>query len=271
METKISRLMDHYTDEEFTPAGDAGVDPEAVREKVLARLDPKGQAVKAEKKPAKRKIFTLARVAAIAAVAALCVASMAVGALAFPTERIVEKPVKVPVEPEAIDMDDIGISLILPDEWKGKYTVIHNEETGAYIVYVTSLYEYCMAHEDWHDEEVGPYMGILFSVSWAADGDNSWHMIPSYELAHTGGGSYVMALPSDVQNPYILDPDTLELEVTPDDPLFIQRMENEFPGLSFEEIAAMDRDYFTLARSIGDIRLVLNGAMARALGSIPIT
>ena len=168
-------------------------------------------------------------------------------------------------------MDDIGISLILPEEWKDKYTVIHNGETGAYTVYVTSLYKYCMAHEGWHDEEVGPYMGILFSVSWAADGDNWWHAIRAYELAHTEGGSYVMALPSDVQNPYILDPDTLEPGVTPDDPLFAQRMENEFPGLSFEDVVAMDRDYFTLARSIRDIRLVLNGVMARALGSIPIT
>ena len=305
-------------------------------EAVYARLDSRGQAVEKEEKPVKRKIFTLARVAAVAAVIALCLASMTVGALAFSTERVVEVPKEqetieikdggfsliLPDEwkgkyvaetrdgfctvyvksiydwcmaregfhdengpilgqlfyvhrcfdepmtkeefyrripwpaffllstehgtygltepsdvrtylpapiyydsldmddpevreqvaqteeyeemdgqiadillevdgkivgalkqngkdgPETIDLDDIGISLILPDEWKDKYTVVRNDETGAYIFYVTSLYEYCMAHEGWHDEEVGPYMGALFSVSWAGDGDNWWHAIP---------------------------------------------------------------------------------------------
>ncbi len=267
MENKISKLMDHYTDDEFTPAGEAGVDPEAVREKVLARLDARSQAGKTQKKPAKRRVFTLTRAAAVAAALALCLASMTVGALAFSTERIVEKevPVEVPVEPEAIDMDAIGISLILPDEWKDKYTVVRDDWTGGYTVYLTSLYEYCIARED-YTEEIGPWMGRLFSVSWAADGENWWHDICSYELAHTEGGTYVMVLPSDVQNPYVVDPENIDA-----DPSFdandIKFLQQEYPGATLEELIAMDRDYFTLARSIRDIRLVLNGVVADALGS----
>ena len=80
-----------YTDEQFDELlrdmarqEDTPLPPELDQrlEQVYARLDPKGQTVKEGEKPAKRKIFTLARVAAVAAVIALCVASMAVGALA---------------------------------------------------------------------------------------------------------------------------------------------------------------------------------------------
>ncbi len=247
-------------------------------EAVYARLDDAGRTVKKEEKPVKRKIFTLARVAAIAAVVALCVASMAVGALAFSTERVVERPVEVPVEvpvePEAIDMDDIGISLILPDEWKDKYTVVRDDERGVYNVFCKSVYDYCVSEnlfvEDLFDEISGdfPIMGLLFTVSWADDNDASWTNVPGYELAHTEGGSYVMTLTSDVEYPFgFVDPETLEpTEWEPDDP-WLADMMREYPNASLEELVVMNRDYLTLYYSIKDIRLVLNGVMARALGA----
>ena len=61
----------------------------------------------------------LRRFSAAAAVVALMVCSGAVGAIAFGKETIVE----VPVEPETITLADIGLTLILPDEWKGQYGV----------------------------------------------------------------------------------------------------------------------------------------------------
>ncbi len=401
-------------------------------EQVYARLDFAGQTVKKEKKPVKRKIFTLARVAAIAAVVALCVASMAVGALAFSTERVVEVPkeqetieiedggfslilpdewkgkyvaemkdgvctvyvksiydwcmaregfhdengpilgqlfyvhrcfdepmtkeefyrrtpwpaffllstedgtygltepsdvrtyLAAPIDynsinmddpevreyvaqteeyeemdgqiadillevdgkivgalrqngkdgPETIDLDDIGISLILPDEWKDKYTVVRDDERGVYNVFCKSVYDYCVSEnlfvEDLFDEISGefPIMGLLFTVSWADDDDASWTMVPGYELAHTEGGSYVMTLTSDVEYPFgFVDPETLEpTEWEPDDP-WLADMMREYPNASLEDLVVMNRDYLTLYYSIRDIRLVLNGVMANALGS----
>ncbi len=89
-------------------------------------------------------------------------------------------------------------------------------------------------------------------------------------LAAWEGGTCVMCvktLPDDAI-PCILDPDTLELRVGPDDPLFVQWFEErKLPGLTAEDIIASDQEYFTLARSIKDIRLVLNGVVADALGS----
>ena len=45
--------------------------------------------------------------------------SFGVGAVSFAKETIVE----VPVDQEAIPIDEIGLTVILPDEWKGKYGV----------------------------------------------------------------------------------------------------------------------------------------------------
>lgn len=396
-------------------------------EAVYARLDSRGQAVEKEEKPVKRKIFTLARVAAVAAVIALCLASMTVGALAFSTERVVEVPKEqetieiedggfsliLPDEwkgkyvaevrdglctvyvksiydwcmaregfhdengpilgqlfyvhrcydepmtknefyhrtpwpaffllstedgtygltepsdvrtylpapiyydsldmddpevreqvaqteeyeemdgqiadillevdgkivgalkqngkdgPETIDLDDIGISLILPDEWKDKYTVVRDDERGVYNVFCKSVYDYCVSENLFIEDVPGkfPLMGLLFTVSWADDDDASWTTVPGYELAHTEGGSYVMTLTSDVEYPsQFVDPETLEpTEWQPDDPDLASIM-REYPNASLDELVVMNRDYLTLYFSIKDIRLVLNGVMARALG-----
>ena len=59
------------------------------------------------------------KIAAFAAVVALMVCSGAVGAIAFHRETVVE----VPANQETIELEAIGLTLILPDSWKGKYTV----------------------------------------------------------------------------------------------------------------------------------------------------
>ena len=264
-----------YTDEQFDELlrdmarqEDTPLPPDLDQrlEAVYTQLDFRGQTVKKEEKPVKRKIFTLARVAAVAAVIALCAASMAVGAMAFSTERVVE----VPKEQETIDMDDIGVSLILPDEWKDKYTVVRDDERGVYNVFCKSVYDYCVSENLFIEDVPGkfPLMGLLFTVGWAYDDDASWTTVPGYELAHTEGGSYVMTLTSDVEYPsQFVDPETLEpTEWRPDDPDLASIM-REYPNASLEKLVVMNRDYLTLYYSIKDIRLVLNGVMARALGS----
>ena len=47
------------------------------------------------------------------------ICSGAVGAIAFSSETIVE----VPAEQETIELEAIGLTLILPDSWEGKYGV----------------------------------------------------------------------------------------------------------------------------------------------------
>ena len=58
---------------------------------------------------------SIRQLATIAAVIALMVCSFSAGALAFSEKIYVEK------SQEIIDISDFGISLILPDEWSGKY------------------------------------------------------------------------------------------------------------------------------------------------------
>ena len=59
---------------------------------------------------------------AAAAALLLMVSSFSVGAIAFAHEIIIE----VPVEQENVVLEEIGLTLILPDSWKGKYEVIED-------------------------------------------------------------------------------------------------------------------------------------------------
>jgi len=52
----------------------------------------------------------------VIAIAVLMVWSGIVGAVAFGEETVIE----VPVEQETIEIEEIGLTLILPDSWKGK-------------------------------------------------------------------------------------------------------------------------------------------------------
>lgn len=88
------------------------------------------QAVEAagRQRPVRRN--TMKRIAALVAVLCIMICSGAIGALAFSDETFVE----VPVQQEIIEIDDIGLSLILPDSWKGRYALEKNE-WGEYVVY----------------------------------------------------------------------------------------------------------------------------------------
>lgn len=128
------------------------------------------------------------RFLAAAAVAALMAASFTVGALAFSRE--------VPAEPETIELPAIGLTLILPESWKGACEVELNEDADGGFVYIKSI----------HDQE-GEWKGLgyLFWIGMAYD----WPMTPEelYEMSpvpcrylfSTSDATYSLNYASDVQ------------------------------------------------------------------------
>lgn len=137
------------------------------------------------------------RFLAAAAVVALMAASFTVGALAFRRE--------VPTEQEMIELPGIGLTLILPDSWKGHYGVEMNEE-GTYCgVYVK------LVHEKYGIWEDGQWLGegYLFRVGKAYDEPltpvelEERSPVPCRYLFSTAEGTYSMDFASDVQyDPY---------------------------------------------------------------------
>ena len=77
------------------------------------------------------------RFTAIAAVIALMVCSFTVGAVAFAKEIVVE----VPVEQETIELKEIGLTLILPDNWKDKYALEYDADFKEYYIYNPDIRE----------------------------------------------------------------------------------------------------------------------------------
>jgi len=101
----------------------------------------------------------------------------------------VEQPVYVEKEQEFIKVGDSGISLVLPDNWKGKYGV---EQDGDHIrVY------HLATRERYPTSEIG----ILFAVSFTEEirpMDYIWPW-PAHTIAITETGTYLFGYPSDVQ------------------------------------------------------------------------
>lgn len=72
----------------------------------------------------------------IAAALVLMVSGFGVGAIAFARETIVD----VPVEQETLELEGINLTLILPDSWKGQYSVEN-------ILFTIVCYEESMTEE----------------------------------------------------------------------------------------------------------------------------
>ena len=210
--------------------------------------EPPQESIKG-KPPVRRRIFTTARIAAFAAVLALCLGSMALGALAFSTERVtevkVEVPVEVPVEREIIVLEEIGLSLILPDDWRDRYVVLPQKSGSGCHVYVKLIYDWYM--EMGLDDGFDPGYGHLFSVAhcddtpmtaeefYAQDGHYATYLVS------TEDGTYCVGYPTDVQWPML--------------PLYPP---NEAERTTPEQVAAMEQEYRTMEREIADIQIVLN-------------
>lgn len=138
---------------------------------------------------------------ALAATIALMACSFTVGAMAFARETIVE----VPVEQETVSLDEVGLTLILPDSWKDKYGVEISEDGTSCAVYVKSIHD---SSTDWAGQ------GYLFWVSKSYDEpmtpeelyDQS--PVPCIYIFSTVEGTYSLNKASDVQYP----PDTEQAE-----------------------------------------------------------
>lgn len=144
----------------------------------------------------------LPRLIAAAVVAALMAASMAVGALAFSSETVVP----VPVEQESVTLEELGLALILPDSWNGRYEVVK----GVFAPYGSPMWTVCVKsiYDAGDTDEWGtPYTGMLFVVFQCADvplsreefeNESGIGGIGRYLLA-TENGTYGVMYATDVQ------------------------------------------------------------------------
>ena len=120
----------------------------------------------------KRRVFR--RLLAVAAAAALMTGGFVLGAFALNEE------------PEMIEIEGAGISLLLPDSWEGRY--ICEQSAGEIAVYQKSLYE--------KDET-----GMLFfieKIEGSRPMDYSYP-VPGYTIASVAGYTYYLGMASDVQ------------------------------------------------------------------------
>ena len=134
--------------------------------------------------------------------------SFTVGAVAFAKETIVE----VPVEQEMIVLNKIGLTIILPDEWKEKYGVEMNEDGTGCGMYVKGIHD--------GDGEIAG-LGYLFWIGKAASDKQpltpeelyEWSPTPCVYLFSTSDTTYILKKHSDVQyDPY--DPEQKGLYMT---------------------------------------------------------
>ena len=133
-----------------------------------------------------RRNRSIRRMTSIAAVLVLMIASFATGAIALAKETIVY----VEKEQEIIKVGDSGITLILPDEWKGKYGV---EQYGSNV----TVY-HLATRESFGD---GTYGGDLFRL-FCLEGRYPMDYVfpyPGFTIAITETNTYVFNYPSDVQ------------------------------------------------------------------------
>ena len=140
---------------------------------------------------------------AAAAMVALMSASFSVGALAFSNETVVE----VPVEQETLELTDIGITLILPDDWKGRYGVEQTGRNNSYHVYSTAVRD-AFSRESVQQGGLDNAGGMLFYIlKWDQqlteeewdDPFGEWNYARNRYIMATKDGTYLLYYASDVQ------------------------------------------------------------------------
>lgn len=192
---------------------------------------------------ARRRKSALRRLASLAAVIALMAASFTAGAMAFSRETVVE----IPAEQETLELRELGLTLILPDSWKGRYELIEWE--GQYVVVCPEIREAVLKQSraewaaggmEWPEElDRNPFSGgMLFYIFGIPESlspeqleESDWgdfvHITATRYLLATAEKTYVLFYASDVQ----FTQETLEL-------------------------------YQELESGIGDIRIVVDNILA---------
>ena len=151
------------------------------------------------------------RWAAAAAVVALMGASFSLGALAFAKETVVEVEVpvevKVPVDQETVELKDIGITLILPDDWKGRYGVEQTGRSNHYCVYATDIRD-AFSRQSLQEGGLDNSGGMLFYIlKWNQQLTEEewrypygeWNYARNRYIMATKDGTYLLYYASDVQ------------------------------------------------------------------------
>ena len=134
----------------------------------------------------------LKRIAALAAVAVLMVCSGAVGAMAFGNETVVE----VPAKQETIELEAIGLTLILPDGWEGRYRVEMDEDGAECSVYALFPHE---SANGWGSEGALFWVGKSYSEPLTPEQLYELSPMPCIYLFATADGTYDLKMASDVQ------------------------------------------------------------------------
>ena len=135
-----------------------------------------------------RRNRNIRRMVSIAAVLVLMVASFAMGAIALAKETVIY----IEKEQEIITVGDSGISLILPDTWKGKY---------GYKLRGNTVEVYHLASREAYERAGIPEQGTLFYVEYdeilrPLDYEYMW---PGFTIAVTENGTFYFRTPSDSQ------------------------------------------------------------------------
>ncbi len=161
----------------------------------------------AEKIPNYRQLHhrqTIRRFITVAAAFVLMACSFSAGALAFARETVVE----VPIEQEMAVFEEINLTLIFPNEWKGKYSV---EKDGQnYIIYHTQIREDFSAGIDAFDGGVLFYI-VCYEESMTPEQfiEKGYDFVQYRYLFSTSDKTYILCYPSDVQ----WDPENSEQEM----------------------------------------------------------
>lgn len=129
-----------------------------------------------------------------AAVIALMTVSGVVGVFAFSAEG-----------PEELRLADIGLTLLVPDEYRGAYAVVQDREN--YIIYSPAIRQDWI---DWAGESLGPADGGMLCYIRRIDGaltpeqtegDSEWNYAGHRYLFATKDCTYLLYYASDVQFP----------------------------------------------------------------------
>lgn len=141
------------------------------------------------------------KIVGMAAAIALMVCSGIVGAVAFGSEP-----------QETIELDEIGLTLILPDDWEGKYEVTKSE-SNSYVVYSPEIKTAWGGSEDPFDG------GVLFYVVRIDDvltsdqvKDSEWNYAANRYLFATEDCTYLLYYASDVQFPLDMEEEYRQME-----------------------------------------------------------
>ena len=141
---------------------------------------------------------------AVAACIALMVCSFCVGAFAFARETVVE----VPIEQESLTIETLGLTLILPDSWKGRCAREQSEFSKVYQVYNPAIRKALIGGDE------GQTGGVLFYIRcWdeqltkeQVDAGGEWDYALCRYIMTTKDGTYLLYYASDVQ----CTPETME-------------------------------------------------------------